>query len=41
MDYEKLAELLFPHITRTPEDYEAMYPPRQLPEGASVTCLTN
>ena len=39
MDYEKLAELLFPHITRTPEDYEAMYPPRQLPEGAKVTRL--
>ena len=34
MDYNKLAELLFPHITKTPEEYEALYPPRQLPEGA-------
>ena len=39
MDYNKLAELLFPHITRTPEEYEALYPPRQLPEGAKVTRL--
>ena len=28
MDYNKLAELLFPQIDKTPEDYEAMYPPR-------------
>ncbi|MBQ3497791.1 MAG: glutamate--tRNA ligase [Clostridia bacterium] len=34
---EKLAQLLFPHITKTPEDYEAIYPPRNLPEGARVT----
>ncbi len=34
---EKLAQLLFPHITKTPEDYEALYPPRDLPEGARVT----
>ncbi|MGN1414133.1 MAG: glutamate--tRNA ligase [Anaerovoracaceae bacterium] len=39
MDNQKLAELLFPHITKTPEDYEAMYPPRDLPEGAKVTRL--
>lgn len=39
MDYNKLAELLFPHIDKTPADYEAMYPPRQLPEGAKVTRL--
>ena len=39
MDYNKLAELLFPHITKTPEEYEALYPPRQLPEGAKVTRL--
>lgn len=39
MDYQKLAELLFPHITKTPEDYEAMYPQRNLPEGAKVTRL--
>ena len=34
---EKLAQLLFPDITKTPEDYEAIYPPRTLPEGARVT----
>ncbi len=39
MDYNKLAELLFPHITKTPEDYEAMFPERDLPEGAKVTRL--
>lgn len=39
MDYKKLAEILFPHITRTPEDYEALYPKRELPEGAKVTRL--
>lgn len=39
MDYNKLAELLFPHITKTPEDYETIYPPRTLPEGARVTRL--
>lgn len=36
-DYKKLAELLFPHITKNPADYEALYPPRQLKEGARVT----
>ena len=39
MDYNKLAEFLFPHITKTPEEYEALYPARQLPEGAKVTRL--
>ncbi len=39
MDYNRLAGLLFPEITKTPEDYEAMYPPRDLPEGAMVTRL--
>ena len=39
MDNQKLAELLFPHISKTPEDYEAMYPARELPEGAMVTRL--
>lgn len=34
---EKLAEILFPHITKTPEDYEQQFPPRELPEGARVT----
>ncbi len=39
MDYNKLAELLFPHITRDPEDYEKIYPERKLPAGAKVTRL--
>ena len=39
MDYNKLAELLFPQITKTPADYEAAYPARDLPEGAKVTRL--
>ncbi len=39
MDYNKLAEMLFPHITKTPEDYEALYPKRTLSEGAKVTRL--
>ncbi len=33
----KLAELLFPDITKTLEDYETIYPPRVLPKGAKVT----
>ncbi len=37
MDYEKLAELLFPQVHQTPEDLERRYPPRALPEGARVT----
>ncbi len=37
MDFERLAELLFPNITKTVEDYEAMYPQRNLKEGARVT----
>ena len=32
-----MAELLFAHIDKTPEDYEALYPPRSLEEGAVVT----
>ena len=39
MNNAKLAELLFPHISKTPEDYEKMYPERNLPEGAKVTRL--
>jgi glutamyl-tRNA synthetase len=39
MDYQKLANLLFPNIKKTPEDYEALYPIRNLPEGAKVTRL--
>ena len=37
MDYNMLAELLFPNITETPEDIEKRYPERNLPEGAKVT----
>ena len=37
MDYDKLAELLFPNITKTVEDYEAIYPAREIKEGARVT----
>lgn len=36
-DNEKLAELLFPDIDKTPEYYEELYPPRKLKEGARVT----
>ncbi len=36
-DNKKLAELLFPHIKRTPEEFEKMYPERTLPDGACVT----
>lgn len=37
MDNMKLAELLFPHITKAPEEYEDIFPVRELPEGARVT----
>ena len=37
MDYQALADLLFPNVTDTPETLEARYPLRQLPEGAVVT----
>ena len=36
---KQIADLLFPNITTTPEDMEARYPERQLPEGAKVTRL--
>lgn len=39
MDYKKLAELLFPQVDKTAEEYEAMFPQRQLPQGAKVTRL--
>lgn len=38
-DYHALAQLLFPNITKTPEYYEELYPPRSLKEGAKVTRL--
>ncbi len=37
MDFNRLADMLFPHITTTPEDIENRYPSRTLPEGAKVT----
>lgn len=37
MNYELLAELLFPQIKQTPADIEANFPLRDLPEGAKVT----
>ncbi|MGN0162474.1 MAG: glutamate--tRNA ligase [Candidatus Ornithomonoglobus sp.] len=37
MDLKAMSQLLFPSIDKTPADYEAMYPPRNLPEGARVT----
>ncbi|MBR2621462.1 MAG: glutamate--tRNA ligase [Clostridia bacterium] len=37
MDFNRLAELLFPHVSELPSDMEAKYPARQLPEGAKVT----
>ena len=37
MDYQYLADLLFPNVTKSPEDMEAQFPPRNLPEGAKVT----
>lgn len=39
MDYNLLAELLFPNIDKSPDDYEKIYPERDLPEGAKVTRL--
>ena len=38
-DNIKLAELLFPNITKTPADMEEAFPPRNLKEGARVTRL--
>lgn len=37
MTTKDLADLIFPNITKTIEDYEKMYPERDLPEGAKVT----
>ena len=38
-ELKELAELLFPGIDKTPEDYEEIYPERDLPDGAVVTRL--
>ena len=37
MDYQVLADLLFPNVTETPEAVEARFPARTLPEGAIVS----
>ena len=37
MDYKALANLLLPNVTETPEEVEARFPARQLPEGAVVS----
>ena len=37
MDYQVLADLLFPNVTDTPETLEERFPLRQLGEGAVVT----
>lgn len=37
MDHQALADLLFPDVTETPEEVEARFPRRELPEGAVVT----
>ena len=37
MDYNALAELLFPNVTDTPEMLEEKFPLRNVPEGAVIT----
>ena len=37
MDYQVLANLLFPNVTDTPESLEEKFPLRNVPEGAVVT----
>ncbi len=37
MDYQKLADLLYPNTTKTIQDYFDLYPARNLKEGAEVT----
>ena len=37
MTRKDLANLMYPNVTKTTEDYEKMYPKRDLPENAIVT----
>ena len=37
MDYQALSQLLFPHVTNTPEALEERFPLRNAPEGAVIT----
>ena len=41
MDFNYLADLLFPNVTMTRDELEAKYPLRELPEGAAkrILCL--
>lgn len=39
MNCRELANLIYPTLEHTPDEYEAMYPERNLPEGARVTRL--
>ena len=39
MNYTRLAEILFPGVDKTAEEYEAMFPARDLKAGAKVTRL--
>ncbi len=37
MDYQKIAEILYPNVTKTISEWEAKYPKRNLPPDAFVT----
>lgn len=37
MDFQALADLLFPNVCDTPESLEQRFPPRQAPQGAVIT----
>ncbi len=37
MDYQALADLLFPNVTETPDQVQARFPKRELKDGAVVT----
>ena len=37
MTNKELADLIYPNITKTPEDYEEIYPKRNLPDNAVVS----
>jgi len=37
MDYQALADLLFPNVTETPDSLEERFPVRNAPEGAVIT----
>ncbi len=39
MNNMELAQLIYPSLPHTPEEYESMYPQRDLPDGAKVTRL--